>query len=316
MQGWCHGFFDGKYPIGRVFSLALARQAPWRARPLERSEGVRPFLNAIRLSGIRGSGDYTLLGLDLFFSMTPVWSSALVALSFASSAAQSPLMPRHDFHREVPPVAERMKGDASRFANLSVGECREQLKLTGQLGKAFKKNGPTNGVALPLRFIGPLEDVTFQVPSQKVPYGVIDCRQALLWLQLLPILQEHEIVKVRIDNFYRNRARLGRGKKSQHAYALASDVVSFTLKDGRELNILHDFFGSRGEPPCGPRASIHPHKNATKEQIEGSIRLRNLVCEFGRMGAFHHILTPNYNRAHENHLHLDIKRDNKWFSLN
>ncbi len=251
----------------------------------------------------------------VLFSMIPVWSSALIALSLAVSAAHSPATPRHDFHQVVPDVATRTQGAATRFANLSVGECRQQLKLTGKLGKAFKKVGRRNGIALPLRFVGPLGEVTFRVPPPKVNYGMIDCRQALLWIQLLPTLEEHQVASIRIDNFYRNRARLGRGKKSQHAYALAADVVSVTLKDGRELNVLDDFFGKRGEPPCGPQAQIHPPTGATQEQIEESILLRNLVCEWGRAGAFHHILTPNYNKAHENHLHLDIKRGNRWFSL-
>jgi hypothetical protein len=39
--------------------------------------------------------------------------------------------------------------------------------------------------------------------------------------------------------------------------------------------------------------------------------LRNIVCAIARTGFFHHMLTPNYNQAHENHLHFDIKRDEK-----
>jgi hypothetical protein len=120
---------------------------------------------------------------------------------------------------------------------------------------------------------------------------------------------------LRIDNFYRDRARIGRGRRSQHAYGLAADIVSITLRDGREMSVLDDFLGQRGDPVCGPEARIRPRKDSTDDQIDKAIRFRNFVCELGRMGAFHHILTPNYNRAHENHLHLDLKRDNKWFSL-
>lgn len=248
--------------------------------------------------------------------MTPAWSSALVALSFATGAAKDPALERHPFHEPIPAVAERLQGPASRFANIDPGQCRKQLGLMGDLAKAFKAQGPVNGVASPLRIIGPLGSVTFRVPPVKTAFGVLDCRQALLWIDMLPVLEKHEVVSIRIDNFYRNSSRIRRGKKSQHAYGLAADVVSVSLRDGRELHVEEDFFGRRGEPPCGPEAAIHPPKGATRPQVEEAIKLRNLVCEWARSGAFHHILTPNYNRAHENHLHVDLQRNNTWFSIN
>lgn len=32
-----------------------------------------------------------------------------------------------------------------------------------------------------------------------------------------------------------------------------------------------------------------------------------LVCELARGGLFHTVLTPDHDRAHYNHLHLDLK---------
>ncbi len=248
--------------------------------------------------------------------MTPVWSSALVALSMATGVALSPQTQRHPFHEELPSVAERLKGPASRFANLSPAECRKQLKLTGELGRAFEAQGPSNGIASPLRMVGSLGKIDFRVPPKNTSFGLLDCRQALLWIQLVPLLEKHQIAKIRIDNFYRNGARINRrGKKSQHSYGLAADIVSITLEDGRELDVKDDFLGRRGEPPCGPKAAIYPIKGTTQEQVAEAIVFRNFVCELARTGSFHHILTPNYNKAHESHLHLDLKRDNKWFSV-
>lgn len=249
-------------------------------------------------------------------AMAPVWSSALVALSVATGVAQSPATQRHPFHQPLPSVEDRAKGPASRFSDLEPKECKKQLKLTGELGKAFVEQGPKNGIASPLRMVGPLGAVTFQVPSPKTMFGLLDCRQALLWIQILPLLSEHKIAKIRIDSFYRDGARINRrGKKSQHSYGLAADIVALTLKDGRELDILDDFLGLRGEPPCGPDAALHPRKDTKPEQISEAIELRNFVCHLARTGSFHHILTPNHDKAHENHLHVDLKRDNKWFSV-
>ncbi len=259
---------------------------------------------------------YNDVTLHLLLSMTPVWSSALVALSMATSVAVSPATKRHPFHEPLPSVEERLKGPASRFANLSPTECRKQLKLTGELGNAFKAQGPSNGIASPMRVVAPLRAVHFQVPPANTTFGLLDCRQALLWIQLLPLLEKHKIAKIRIDNFYRDGARINRrGKKSQHSYGLAADVVSVTLEDGRELDVKEDFLGKRGEPPCGPKAAVHPIQGTTAEQVDEAIAFRNFVCELASTGSFHHILTPNYNKAHESHLHLDLKRDNKWFSV-
>jgi hypothetical protein len=49
--------------------------------------------------------------------------------------------------------------------------------------------------------------------------------------------------------------------------------------------------------------------------IRRGILLRNFVCKMAAGGWFHHVLTPNHDRAHESHLHLDIKRDSRWLSL-
>jgi hypothetical protein len=37
------------------------------------------------------------------------------------------------------------------------------------------------------------------------------------------------------------------------------------------------------------------------------------VCEAKDLRLFHAILTPHFNRAHSDHLHLEIKPDTAWF---
>lgn len=214
---------------------------------------------------------------------------------------------RHPYHEPIPPVSELSRGVAQEYANLSPGECARRLKSRGL---PFRRAGATSGVATPLRFSGALGEVQFLVPPDKSPFGLIDCRLALVLSELVPLLRRHEVKAVRIDNFYRPGARLPTKKssKSQHAHALAADVVSVTLDDGTLLDVERDFHGERGRPVCGPDAYLEPPSLA-------AVRLRNLTCELARSGAFHHVLTPNYDVAHRNHLHLDIKRDYRWFSV-
>jgi hypothetical protein len=67
------------------------------------------------------------------------------------------------------------------------------------------------------------------------------------------------------------------------------------------LLVEHDFLPTLGAPVCGDAAALGT-------VTDGAILLRNLVCEVGREELFHHILTPNYDAAHADHFHLDIKR--------
>ncbi len=281
--------------------------------------------------------------------MTPSWSSAVVVLSFVASlfsrleaqgkpaseagslvyvAAAGHLSASYQL--PLPPVSQRIEGPASRYANLSPAKCRRMLKGS-EHKNVFERLGSRNGIATPLRFVEPLMGIKFKVPPKKSLFGNLDCRQALLWIELAPVLIEHGVVGLQIDNFYRNRARIRKGRKSQHAYGLAADVTAiyFGAEEGAHrsktgavlpsgsgrADIEEDFLGRRGTPVCGPKARILPRADSDQEQVARATRLRNLVCDLARRGGFHHMLTPNYDVAHRNHLHLDIKRDNKWFSV-
>jgi hypothetical protein len=69
--------------------------------------------------------------------------------------------------------------------------------------------------------------------------------------------------------------------RSQHAFANALDVAGFRLADGRRITVSEDF---HGRTPAG--AFLH--------------RVRDGACQ-----VFGTTLSPDYNAAHRNHLHLD-----------
>jgi hypothetical protein len=74
-------------------------------------------------------------------------------------------------------------------------------------------------------------------------------------------------------------------RPSEHARANALDIGSMTLADGRTVSVLKDWDGT------GPAG------------VEGQgflKRIRDGACR-----AFSTVLTPDYNEAHRNHLHLD-----------
>ncbi len=206
----------------------------------------------------------------------------------------------HAFQEPLPGSVAFAKTPAHHWANLSPAACRAEL---AKKKLPVKRAGrATPGVANPRRIAGPIGGVRFVAPGGKSPYGILDCRLLMTLSDMAEVLTKHDVASVRVDNFYRPKAHLpGKHTKSQHAYGLAMDVWSFTLKDGRELSVERDWHGGVGDKACGPQS-------APADPTPETIALHDIVCDLTRAGVFHHLLTPGFNAAHKNHLHLDIKR--------
>jgi hypothetical protein len=202
------------------------------------------------------------------------------------------------------PIAEpvnRGRALSDRFAKLQPWECRAELRKRRIAVR--NANMPALGVATPLRLEGPLGPIRFITPGRKSQSGILDCRLVLLLDEIAPRLSALSVKEVHVGGFYRAKSHLP-GKKqspSQHAYGLAADIVAFGMADGTLLDVEQDFLGVLGEPVCGPNAVF-------SEKTPKAVTLRNIVCDLGRVGAFNYFLTPNYDEAHRNHLHADIKR--------
>jgi hypothetical protein len=207
--------------------------------------------------------------------------------------------PEYPFH--TPLTAPQGSGaPAARNANLSPAACQA---LVRKKKLPVKRDGrPTPGVATALRFTGPLQGVTFLTAGWKSPFGVMDCRLVLAFEELTEVLIRHEVTQVHVGTIYRKNSKFGNNKLSQHAHALAADIVAFKLADGRLLNIEHDFHGELGTPVCGPESRV-------LDETPEAIALRSLICDIAGRGLFHYMLTPNHDRAHHDHLHVDIKRN-------
>jgi hypothetical protein len=93
-----------------------------------------------------------------------------------------------------------------------------------------------------------------------------------------------------------NCRRIGGGEDgnwSEHAIGNAIDVAGFVLADGRKISVLKDWKAT-GSPDEGASAFLH--------------MVRESACT-----AFSTVLSPDYNAAHVDHLHLDqAKRSGGW----
>lgn len=231
--------------------------------------------------------------------------SGVDSMSSEPPRAEPPKPPEtgYPFQEPLPPRELARDAPASRAANLSPSACLAELKRRDLAVE--RDTGPASGIAAPVRITGPLRNVRFIAPGRKSVYGKLDCRLALALDELASVLERHGVVAVRVDNIYRPKARLpGRRAKSQHRYGLAIDLMAFDLADGSSLVVEHDWKGAPDGVPCGPESRL-------LEVTERAIALRNAVCDVARSGLFHHILTPSYDEAHRDHLHLDIKRGEK-----
>jgi hypothetical protein len=95
-----------------------------------------------------------------------------------------------------------------------------------------------------------------------------------------------ELARVETFGSFACRNVAGRGdRRSGHAVANAIDVAAFVLKDGRRITVLADW---RSPDP------------AVREFLQTA---RRSACR--RFGT---VLSPDYNAAHANHLHLEDDR--------
>jgi hypothetical protein len=95
---------------------------------------------------------------------------------------------------------------------------------------------------------------------------------------------------------------------TRHPAGLAIDVAKIHKRDGRWLTVASDFHGHLGAKTCGAGAAMPEAPDARE--------LHGLVCEAADRGVFTYTLTPNYDAAHADHFHMEIKPGVKWFLYN
>lgn len=121
--------------------------------------------------------------------------------------------------------------------------------------------------------IGPVQCSTASAFSAWARYGVDRAARQLLGSPL---------ARIETMGSYACRNVAGSDRRSAHATAGAIDVSGFVLEDGRRISLSRDWNG--GEPAVREFLRV-VHSSACK-----------------RFGT---VLGPDYNRAHEDHFHLE-----------
>jgi hypothetical protein len=208
---------------------------------------------------------------------------------------------------------------SARYGALTATECMAELGRRG-VEATTEKHAP--GVLAPVRLpkgVGGVmvrTEVAAHLRSQN-PHDVFDCRLVLALHDFSKVLQTHAIDLVHIFSAWRPPPKNWPPEKlaTRHPGALAIDVYRLGKQTApgepsrKWLDVQRHFAPAIGAPVCGP--GIASLAAATPETRE----LRSITCEAADQHLFTTILTPNYNRAHHNHLHLEVTPFVKWHLL-
>ncbi|MGK3985023.1 extensin family protein [Sorangium sp. So ce136] len=92
---------------------------------------------------------------------------------------------------------------------------------------------------------------------------------------------------------------------TRHPAGLAIDVGALKKRDGTWISVARHFHGRIGDKTCG--------EGAPQPELPEARELRSIVCEAADLGIFTYVLTPNFNAAHVDHYHMEIKPGVRWF---
>lgn len=203
---------------------------------------------------------------------------------------------------------EATSAPSYRYANLSREACLGEL-TERQIEYLAVADAP--GVLAPVRIPNGVGGVRYhtQLPAPErtsSPWEVFDCRLVLALADFSTILKAHGYDEAIIFSGWRPPGKRWPQNKlaDRHPGGLAVDVKQLrksSAPDGSEtLDITANYHGSIGSPSCGPTAQLPnpPEPKATE--------LRAIYCEAVAARIFTSMLSPNHNRAHFNHFHLEV----------
>jgi len=244
---------------------------------------------------------------------SPRWflmaSAVALGLALVGSRVQA-----SNKYLEIPDVQELTSSPAHRYANMPNDEVLVELRARGV--PFAQTAAPQPGVRLPIRLTGRLHGVWIHsvLPEEEratTPFEILDGRLALALDDFCKILEHHDIVEVIHFTMYRPAQTLAHSKDLQqfrHPGGLAIDVGAMKKRSGHWLAVGPHWPSQIGGKTCGAGARSLLARRGRE--------LMSIVCEAADQRIFHFTLTPHFDQAHADHLHMEIKPGVKWFLIN
>lgn len=252
----------------------------------------------------------------------PLLTSAVLGISVLGAISTHRPKPkpkaRHHLLRRAPPrrsipLQHAPGSRAEAYAALTEAACIAEL---GRRHIPFSQDEPKRGVKIPVRLTGRVGGVLYRTDypdaqRASTPFEIFDCRLVLSLDDFSEILRRHSIAEVRIFSAWRPPSKNWPMDQwaRRHPGALAVDVRELRKDTGEVLNVLEHFHGSLAKVWCGPGAAS-PVPDAPEAR-----ELREIVCGAVEARLFNSVLSPNYDRAHHNHFHLELTPGVDWFMV-
>ena len=173
-----------------------------------------------------------------------------------------------------------------------LGVCTAELTAR----KVSWKPASRPGIAHAVEITGPLGGVALASPDQVL---VIDCSLAVSLDDAGRYLRALGLEKATFSSAYSRRNVRGTDRPSKHSYGLAIDIHTFTASDPDlgTLRVDRDYEQGLGDDvDCVGRPLT-----------QGGAVLKVLQCQLVRSGLFYLVLAPDYDDAHHDHFHLEVK---------
>jgi hypothetical protein len=156
----------------------------------------------------------------------------------------------------------------------------------------FKKTKKP-GIAQAVEVSGPLGGVAVAGESALV----IDCSLAVSLAEAARYMHALGIAKATFSSAYSRRNVRGTNRRSKHSYGLAIDVSGFSGPDLGAMRVAADYEQGLGDAiDC-----------LGQPMTQAGAVLKVLQCQLVRSGLFHLVLSPDYDDAHHDHFHLEVK---------
>lgn len=242
-------------------------------------------------------------------------TSAVALIAASAALLFAPVAHGTDKFLQMMSPTELEHAPSQKYARLSREDAVAELKTRG-IGFDEVPAERAPGVIAPVRLTSRLSGVLVHgmlkgAAAETTPFEIVDARLALAISDFARLLAANDIDDLTHFSMYRP----GRAAKpgilpsegqatSRHPAGLAIDVAFLRKKDGTTLRVDKHFGGKIGGKTCG--------EGAVMADTDEARQIRKLVCDAADQRLFTYVLSPNYNSAHRDHLHMEIKAGVKW----
>jgi len=171
-----------------------------------------------------------------------------------------------------------------------LGRCTAALTARKVAWKPASRPGIAHGVEI----TGRLGGVRVSSPNEPL---VIDCSLAVSLDEAGRSLRSLGVDAATFSSAYSRRLVRGTNRPSKHSYGLAIDVQAFGGPELGTLWVERDY-----EQGLGDYADC-----VGRPLTQAGATLKQLQCQLARSGLFHLVLTPDFDDAHHDHFHLEVR---------